>query len=78
VKKKKKRQKRIFDLKFEYGAALGAAMALPIMRQMDYESIMRKAVTVTPIPAGALPDYDDLVILTEEEKEELRIANKPW
>ena len=55
---------------------LGAAMAAPIMKQLNYTGIFRRAVVVDPIPEGALP-----VFYTEEEKELMeqeRIANKSW
>ena len=58
---------------------LGTALAAPIRKQLNYAGIFRKAVTIAPLPAGAPLVYDaDDVELTAEEKEELRIANKPW
>ncbi len=38
--------------------ALGNAMALPIRRNLDYQGVGRRALTVDPLPNGALPVYD--------------------
>lgn len=46
---------------------LGAAMAAPISRALSMSSVMRGAVQAIP-----------LIVLTEEEMEEERIAGKPW
>lgn len=69
--RKKLKDKKVWE-------TLGAALAAPIRRQLDYEGIFRKAVTITPLPTGAPLIYDADIELTDEEKEELRIANKPW
>jgi hypothetical protein len=39
--------------------ALGAAMALPIRRQLDYQGLARRVLQVEPLPQGALPYYCD-------------------
>jgi hypothetical protein len=38
-------------------AALAAAMAAPIRRNLDYHGIARRALVVDPLPQGALPIY---------------------
>lgn len=38
--------------------ALGAAMALPIRRNLDYAGVARRALVVDPLPTGALPIYE--------------------
>jgi hypothetical protein len=46
---------------------LGQAMAAPISRSLSMSSVMRGVVQAIP-----------LIVLTPEEMEEERIANKPW
>jgi hypothetical protein len=41
-------------------AALAAAMANPIRRNLDYQGIARRCLVVTPLPQGALPIYDKI------------------
>ena len=44
---------------------LASALTNPIRQQLDYQSVVRRAVFVEPIPEGALPDYSDRVLVPE-------------